>query len=31
VIALLTYEDWLESKFCRRYGHHIPTRADEAA
>jgi RimJ/RimL family protein N-acetyltransferase len=31
VIALLTYEDWLESKFCRRYGHHIPTRANEAA
>lgn len=25
VIALLTVEDWMASKFCRRYGHHIVT------
>jgi hypothetical protein len=30
-LALLTYEDWLASKFCRRYGHHIHVKADEAA
>jgi len=23
VLALLTYEDWLEAKFCKRYGHHL--------
>jgi RimJ/RimL family protein N-acetyltransferase len=22
ILALLTYEDWLDSKFCKRYGHH---------
>jgi hypothetical protein len=32
VIALLTYEDWLESKFCKRYGHHLPdAKAGKAA
>ena len=31
VVAQLTYEDWLDSKFCKRYGHHVPTKADEAA
>jgi len=23
VLALLTVEDWLESKFCKRYKHHL--------
>ena len=31
VLALLTYEDWLASKFCKRFGHHIAVKADEAA
>jgi hypothetical protein len=31
VLGLLTYEDWVDGKFCKRFNHHIPTRADEAA
>jgi len=31
VVAQLTYEDWLDSKFCKRFGHHITVKADEAA
>ena len=31
VLALLTYEDWLAGKFCKRFGHHIAVKADEAA
>lgn len=31
VVALLTYEDWVASKFCRRYGHHIVAAEAEAA
>jgi hypothetical protein len=31
VVAQLTYEDWLESKFCKRFKHHIHVHADEAA
>jgi hypothetical protein len=23
VLALLTYEDWVEGKFCKRFEHHI--------
>lgn len=31
VLGLLTYEDWINGKFCKRFNHHIPTKADEAA
>jgi RimJ/RimL family protein N-acetyltransferase len=31
VLALLTYEDWLEAKFCKRYGHHLRDAKTEAA
>jgi hypothetical protein len=31
VLGLLTYEDWINSKFCRRFNHHIAVKADEAA
>jgi hypothetical protein len=32
VLALLTYEDWLESKFCKRYRHYLPdAKAGKAA
>jgi len=31
VLALLTYEDWLEAKFCKRYGHHLRDVRTEAA
>jgi hypothetical protein len=31
VVAQLTYEDWLESKFCKRYKHHIVENKAEAA
>jgi len=31
VLALLTYEDWLASKFTKRFGHDIAVKADEAA
>ena len=31
VIALLTYEDWLEAKFCKRYGHHLRDAKAEVA
>lgn len=31
VLALLTYEDWLEAKFCKRYGHHLRDVKAEAA
>lgn len=31
VLCLLTYEDWLASKFCKRFKHHIAVKAAEAA
>lgn len=31
VLGLLTYEDWVNGKFCRRFRHHVPFKADEAA
>jgi hypothetical protein len=31
VLAFLTYEDWIESKFCKRYRHHISDAATEKA
>jgi hypothetical protein len=32
VVAQLTYEDWLESKFCKRFGHHtLQANAEQAA
>ena len=32
VLCLLTYEDWVANKLCRRFGHHVPdTQAQEAA
>jgi hypothetical protein len=31
VLALLTYEDWVEGKFCKRFGHHLPDIATEKA
>jgi len=31
VIALLTYEDWVAGKFCRRLGHHIVNTETERA
>jgi hypothetical protein len=31
VLGLLTYEDWVNGKFCRRYNHQVHVQADEAA
>ena len=31
VVAQLTVEDWMESKFCKRYGHHIVNAEAKAA
>ena len=31
VLALLTQEDWLASRFTKRFGHHVTVKADEAA
>lgn len=31
VLGLLNYEDWINGKFCQRFRHHVPFKADEAA
>ena len=32
ILALLTYEDWLDAKFCKRYGHHLrDVKVEDAA
>ncbi len=31
VLALLTQEDWLASRFTKRFNHHVTVKADEAA
>ena len=31
VLALLTVEDWLASRFTKRFNHHVTVKADEAA
>ena len=31
VLALLTVEDWMASRFTKRFNHHVTVKADEAA